>query len=125
LYKFTSIQIAEAIDEYCKEKGIGKRKFHADSGISSATLTQWRNENVVPTAKLVRRLQEYTGLYIDDFMRMYGKGQEDDEAAELRQMLVDRPEAKLLFQTAKNAPASAILEAAAVLMRYKEESERN
>lgn len=124
MYKFTSLQIAEAIDEYCKEKGIGKRKFHADSGISSATLTQWRNENVVPTAKLVRRLQEYTGLYIDDFMRMYGAGG-PDETAELRQMLVDRPDMKLLFQTAKNAPASAILEAAAILARYKEESERN
>lgn len=124
MYKFTSLQIAEAIDEYCKEKGIGKRKFHADSGISSATLTQWRNENVVPTAKLVQRLQEYTGLYIDDFMRMYGAGG-PDETAELRQMLVDRPDMKLLFQTAKNAPASAILEAAAILARYKEESERN
>ena len=124
MYKFTSLQIAEAIDEYCKEKGIGKRKFHADSGISSATLTQWRNENVVPTAKLVRRLQEYTGLYIVDFMRMYSAGG-PDETAELRQMLVDRPDMKLLFQTAKNAPASAILEAAAILARYKEESERN
>lgn len=124
MYKFTSLEIVDAIDEYCAEKGITKRKFHADSGISSATLTQWRKENPVPTSRLVRRLQEYTGLYIDDFMRMYGKGG-PDETTELRQMLVDRPETQILFRATKNAPASAILEAAALLMRYKEESERN
>lgn len=125
MYKFNSMQIAEAIDEFCDEKGISKKEFHAESGISSATLTQWRKEDVVPTARVVRRLQEYTGMHIDDFMNKYGKFREDDDTAEIRQMLVDRPEAKLLFQTAKNAPASAILEAAAILARYKEESERN
>ena len=124
MYKFTSLDIAEAIDEYCAEKGLGKRKFHADSGISSATLAQWRNENPAVSARLIRRLQEYTGLHITDFMRMYGKAL-PDETAELRQMMLERPEARILFQTAKNAPASALLEAAAILARYQEESEKN
>ena len=41
----------------------------------------------------------------------------------LREALRNRPDMRILFEVSKDAPPSAILEAAALLMRYKEESE--
>lgn len=94
------------------------------SAISSPTLTQWRQGAVV-SSKSIERLEEYTGMPIDDFMEKYDAQQSVvDDTLEVREMLRNRPEAKVLFSAAKNAPASAFYEAAALLLRYQEESEK-
>ena len=49
------------------------------------------------------------------------KAEEDDTVA-VRERLRSSPELKILFDAAENAPASALLEAAAIIMRYKEQS---
>jgi hypothetical protein len=46
---------------------------------------------------------------------------DDDSNLPVRQEM--RDEMRILFSAAEDAPASALLEAAALLMRYKEKSE--
>lgn len=58
----------------------------------------------------------------DIIQSMYDQEAEDRDVMELREELRRRPETKILFHASKNAPASAILEAAALIERYKEES---
>lgn len=120
--------LAAAIDSYCKKEGIKKSDFHRDSKISSATLSQWRNSTYRSSEESISRIERYTGMAIEDFIKLYG-GQnkntapEDGESIRIRELLRERPEMRILFDAGENAPTSAILEAAALIMRYKEGKE--
>lgn len=124
MVKIDSKVLAKLIDRYCKLNDISKGEFNKQSRISSATLTQWRQGAEV-SAKSIDKLEEYTGISIEEFYAEYGDEKSSEaDAIEIREMLRTRPEAKILFDTVKDAPASVLLEVAARIMRMKEESER-
>lgn len=126
--KLSNTALAAAIDRYCKENEIKKDNFHKESKISSATLSQWRNSVYGASSESIARVEAYTGMGIESFIKEYGQKEtalteEDGDSMRIREILRDRPEARLLFNAAEDAPTSAILEAAALIMRYKEESQ--
>ena len=128
MLKLSNTILAAAIDRYCKENGIKKETFHKESKISSATLSQWRKSVHGASDESIARVEIYTGMDIEDFVERYGQKEtalpeEDGDVMKIREMLKDRPDARLLFSAAEDAPTSAILEAAALIMRYKEESQ--
>ena len=104
----------------------------SDIGVrSTATISGWRN-GAVPRPKVVDAAVKYfraNGIAVDvaDLMadtndeNVFVSRDELDTIA-VREILRERPEGKILFDAAKDAPASALLEAAALIMRYKEES---
>ena len=103
--EFTKEQVVDILTrvvEELREQRIPRQQFYNESGVSSGSFSQWNTGSRKPSMESIQKMANY-----------------------LRQMLVDRPEARILFQTAKNAPASALLEAAAILARYQEESEKN
>lgn len=117
--------LAAAIDRYCKENEIKKADFHRDSKISSATLSQWRKSTYRASDESLVKVEQFTGMKIEDFMEQYGQKenaapQEDGESIRIREVLRERPEMRILFDAGEDAPTSAILEAAALIMRYKE-----
>lgn len=128
MYTVDSVILAKAIDNYCRQEKVLKKDFHSESGISSATLTQWKNEDYLVSAKSIKKLESYLQMPLKLFVSKYSDNEyqvesaEDDEVMALREELRRRPETKILFHASKNAPASAILEAAALIERYKEES---
>jgi len=128
VYTVDSKVLAAAIDSFCRRERVLKKAFCEESGISSATLTQWRNEDYLVSAKSIKKLETYAEMSLADFIAKYSDdvaesvSEEDRDVMELREELRRRPETKILFHASKNAPASAILEAAALIERYKEES---
>lgn len=120
--------ILNRINDELDAKRINRLKFYKECGISSASYSQWNTGARRPSTASIQKIASYLGLSVDYLLtgdKKYYPNEDGAEVAELRDILRDRPEAKILFQTAKNAPASAILEAAALLMRYKEESEKH
>lgn len=116
-------------ERYCAK--IGKTTYFVASEIgikSSATIAGWR-AGAVPRPKVINALVKYfneNGLEIDasDFFIDDSFPTPDDvEALKVRAMLRGRPEMRILFDAAKNAPASVLLEAAARIMRLQEESD--
>lgn len=132
MYTVDSKILAKAIDEYCSRERVSKKDFYTESGISSATLTQWRKEEYLVSARSIAKLEKYLGMSLEGFIGKYLNADQnentdridddDRDVMELREELRRRPETKILFHASKNAPASAILEAAALIERYKEES---
>lgn len=128
MYTVDSKILALAIDNYCKREGVLKKDFNKDSGVSSATQTQWKKEHYLVSAKSIKKLESYFKMPLEEFVQKYSSDAEqfpsadDTDVMELREELRRRPETKILFHASKNAPASAILEAAALIERYKEES---
>ena len=65
---FDGKSLATLSDTYCFENQITKKQFSRDTGISSATLSQWRTGQYTPSQKNIRQLEEYFGVSIDEFM---------------------------------------------------------
>lgn len=126
MYKIDSVILAQCIDRYCKLNEIPKYEFNEESGISSATLTQWRKGSDV-SMKSLNKLESYLDMPIDDFMNEYGgninKSDQDDGEMEILEYLRRQPEMRILFHASKGVPPSEVLKVAAQLMKFKEDSE--
>lgn len=93
-------------------------------GLNKSSATAWKNRNSKPKPTTIAKLAEYFGVDVDYFdEKETAPPEEDGDVMKIREMLKDRPDARLLFSAAEDAPTSAILEAAALIMRYKEESQ--
>lgn len=126
---FTGEQVREILrrieTELAKRK-IAKYEFYAGAGISSALYSTWNTGKSKPSMNALAKVADYIGVPLDYLL--YGQKEtappeEDGDVMKIREMLKDRPDARLLFSAAEDAPTSAILEAAALIMRYKEESQ--
>lgn len=109
---------------YCRMIGEPPNTVAAKCGItSSGTVTGWKN-GAVPRNKIVNRIVEYfNSKGIECTARdLFADTEEDLDAISVRERLRSSPELKILFDATEDAPASALLEAAALIVRYKEQS---
>lgn len=113
----------------CDKKGVSENKACEDCGFSRSLAAKWRNQVnsgkvVNPSADTLTALSEYFGVSTDYLLT--GVEREpvlDDEITELREAMRSNDELKILFKLAKNAKASDVLQASALLQKLKEESE--
>lgn len=105
-------QMAEALNmPYTTYVGYEK----GERGLHSETLKRFSNFFGVSTDYIIGRTENRE-------KDLTPPGLEDDDNLALREMLRTRPDVKILFDASKDAPTSAILEAAALIMKYKEAS---
>ena len=53
------VQIVEA---ELKKRGIPKERFYKESGISSATMSQWRKRIYSPSSAAIKKIEDYFGI---------------------------------------------------------------
>lgn len=56
---FAFVQLIEA---ELKKRGVSKEKFYKESGISSATMSQWRKRVYSPSSAAIKKVEEYFGI---------------------------------------------------------------
>lgn len=56
------LSIVQLIEEELKKQGISKGKFYKESGISSATFSQWRTGIYSPSSEALRKVEKYLGI---------------------------------------------------------------
>lgn len=61
----TSAQIARIVDAYCAAHGISKAEFTKKTGVSSATLSQWRKGVYKPSEKAMDAIARFIGAPLD------------------------------------------------------------
>ena len=109
-------------ERYCRMINKAPNAVAAACGVaSSGTVTGWRN-GASPRPKVVAVLIQYFKEHGLDIEVADLFAEEQDAETEVREMLRSRPEAKILFDASRDAPPSALLEAAALIMKYKEKS---
>lgn len=57
--------LARQIDVYCAANGIPKSEFFDETGISSATLSQWRKGIYEPSEKSIAAIESFTNMPIE------------------------------------------------------------
>lgn len=104
----------DRIYEIMKEKELTAYRVSKDTGISQASLADWRKGRSKPKIDKLQKLSEYFGVSIsyltgesdeiDDTQQMQAPNgyYVDKETAEYAEMLRTRPGARLLFSAAKD-----------------------
>jgi len=104
----------DRIFEIMKEKELTAYRVSKDTGISQASLADWRKGRSKPKIDKLQKLSEYFGVSIqyltgenneiDDTQQMQAPNgyYVDKETAEYAEMLRTRPGARLLFSAAKD-----------------------
>lgn len=60
--------LARQIDTFCIANRIAKSDFYSRTGISSATLSQWRNGLYEPSDKSIQAIEVFVGFPIEDLL---------------------------------------------------------
>ena len=107
--------IARIIDSELASRGIPKSEFHEKSGVSSATLSQWRTGKYDPTPEKLAKVEKCLGISFADY-------EKSDESDDLREMLRDRQDLRILLHSAKDVPASSVYALISQIEKMKEES---
>lgn len=115
-----------------EELGYNKKQMAAALEMPYTTYVSYEKGERGLSSETLKRLSNFFGVSTDYILGrtenrekdLTPPGVENDDNLALREMLRTRPDVKILFDASKDAPTSAILEAAALIMRYKEESER-
>jgi len=108
--------------DLCRQKGVSKTAACVNAGLSENTWKRWERGSV-PNSITMGRLCDYFGVSIKS---MYDDSETvqivEDGNLRARQEAFDRAEMRVLFDAARDVPASKIYEVVAMLEKYKEES---
>ena len=107
--------VVRIVETLLADRGISRGDFYKQSGISSATFSQWRNGLYEPTKEKLEQIEKCLNISFAD----YEKSEEPDE---LREILRDRQDLRILLHSAKDVPASSIYALVSQLEKMKEDS---
>ena len=89
-------------EELCKKRRIKPSVVSRETGISTATLSSWKNGKYTPKQDKLQKIADYFGVSVEYLMTgeqpsgFYVNG----ESAEIAQAIYSNPHLKALFETA-------------------------
>ena len=112
----------EIFEKLCEQMGITPYRFCKDTGVSTSTISTWKNKGNRCGSKLQKIICEYFGVTVDYLM----KGEEtetkyylNNETAEMAQKLFENKELRVLFDAAKDATPEDLKTTYDMLMALK------
>ena len=56
------LAFVQMVENELKKRNIPKERFYRESGISSATMSQWRKRIYSPSSAAIKKIEEYLGI---------------------------------------------------------------
>ena len=106
----------------CTEKGLSKQAVCASAGLSSAAWVRWKDGSI-PNSVSLKKLCDYLGVTTESMLTDHKPIEYVTDADVARQDVFKRAEMRILFDAAKDVPASKIYEVVSILQKFKEESD--
>ena len=110
-------EFARIIEKVLAERGIRKGDFYEAVGISATALYGWKN-GAMPKKETVDAIEKYLEISLEK----YEKSDESDESTQLREILRDRQDLRILLHSAKDVPPSSVYALIAQIEKLKEDS---
>ena len=119
----------EVFDELCKAHKVTPYQVSKKTGVTTATLSSWKNGRYVPKANKLQKIADYFDISIDVFyakpkddVRFIGHQNEyyNPETYEMAQAIFDRPDLHALMKAAMDCEPDQIQSVADMLLRFKE-----
>lgn len=106
--------LAKICDAECVKRGMSKAEFYKTIGISAASFTGWR-KGATPSQKYIEAIEKCFGIDLSE----YEKSEETDD---LREMLRERQDLRILLHSAKGVPPSSVYALISQIEKMKEDS---
>ncbi len=120
----------EIFEQLCKEKGVTAYRVCKETGITTATISNWKAGRYTPKQEKMQKIADYFGVSVDYLMT--GKEKEggekyylNDETAEMAQHLFENKELRVLFDAAKDASPEDLKTTYDMLMALKKKERGN
>lgn len=120
----------EVFADLCEKNGVKPYHVSKCTGVSTATLTEWKKGTYTPKAEKLQKIADYFGVSLEYLTTGRHPGQTSssgkkyyfsDATAEAAQELFEEPGLRLLFDAARGADPEALKLAADMLRKMKGE----
>ena len=108
------ITLTRIVDEELKKQGKTRLELCEAIGITSAAYSNWKNGGQPRKDKLIA-IEKYLGIDLSSI-------EKSDETDELREMLRDRQDLRILLNSAKDVPASSVYALISQIEKMKEDA---
>lgn len=106
--------LAKVVEEELKRQGISKGDFYNAVGISATAMYGWKR-GAMPKKETIKSIEKYLNISLSDI-------EKSDESDELREMLRDRQDLRILLHSAKDVPASSVYALISQIEKMKEDN---
>lgn len=110
----TGMELTRIIEDRLLELNMSRGQFCRELGISSAAFSAWKNGSM-PRPERIAQIEKCLGISFSDY-------EKSDETDELREMLRDRQDLRILLHSAKDVPASSIYALISQIEKLKEDA---
>lgn len=107
-------QLARIVAQLLAERGISKGEFYSAVGISATAFYGWKR-GAEPKPDTIAAIEKYFGISLNDV-------EKSEEPDELREMLRDRQDLRILLHSAKDVPASSVYALISQIEKMKEDT---
>ena len=109
--------LTRIVDQLLVERGVTRVELCKAIGISSASYTGWKKGSQ-PREDKVIAIEKFFDVKLSD----YENTSQQDESNQLREMLRDRQDLRVLLRSAKDVPPSSVYQLISQIEKMKEES---
>lgn len=106
--------IVKIIDDELSKRGMTQKEFCAELGIQSSAMSMWRKGSI-PKPERLKQIEKYLNINLSDI-------EKSEEPDELREMLRDRQDLRILLHSAKDVPASSVYALISQIEKMKEDN---
>lgn len=113
----------EVFERLCKAKGVTPYRVAKDTGVTTATLSSWKNHRYVPKRDKLQILADYFGVSVDCFTGVQTDAQSeyyyDNETLALAQELFENKQLHVLMDAAKDVDRESLAILYSLLLKMK------
>lgn len=120
MHKNGGDKMYEIFKKLLDERGVTAYQVAKATGISTGSLSDWKNGRSSPKAEKLQKIADYFGVSVDYLLGNSDEKEkpaatEDDELNEYLEELKTRPEMRMLFSLAKGATKQDVEQAVAIV----------
>ncbi|KAF5071795.1 helix-turn-helix protein [anaerobic digester metagenome] len=118
----------EIFEQLLKERNISAYKIAKETGVTTATLTSWKQGKYTPKQDKLQKIADYFGVSLEYLMTGETNTDEtpyyiNDDAREIAEELAQNPNLHILFDTARGVSAEDLQFVIDMVKRLKQDSE--
>ncbi len=80
------LAFVQMVERELKRRGIPKERFYKESGISSATMSQWRKRIYSPSSTAIKKIEDYLSI-VFSIEHKYAPTPEDERSIENKNVI--------------------------------------
>jgi transcriptional regulator with XRE-family HTH domain len=103
----------EIFEQLLQKNGVTAYKVSKETGIATATLTDWKKGRSTPKQDKLQKIADYFGVTVDYLMGIEKDENVqyylNDDTREIAQEIFDNPELRVLFDIARNTSKDRLI----------------